>query len=159
MAYTQEQREYNKNYYQKHKEERKEYERKWRTEHKEQRKETQRRWYEENKEHHKELQKKWREEHKGYFKVWYQENKEYHKECILMYRYNITMEEYNQLLEDQNNKCRICEEDLKRPHVDHDHTNGKIRGILCHTCNTGLGLLKDSRNILLKAVTYLDKSC
>lgn len=136
------------------KEEYRAYLKKWREEHKG----YFAKWYQDNKEHVKECSRKWREEHKGYYATWYENNKEHRKEYFLKRTYNLTMEEYNQLLENQNNKCRICDENLRRPHVDHDHSNGKIRGILCHTCNSGLGLLRDSRELLCNAITYLDKS-
>ncbi len=66
---------------------------------------------------------------------------------------------YNALMEQQNGGCRICG---KRPnpkhrafHVDHDHVTGKVRGILCKTCNTALGMLGDSVAGLMRAVEYL----
>lgn len=73
--------------------------------------------------------------------------------------YGITLKDYNLLLEKQNHKCAICESDNAGGrgvfHVDHDHETGKIRGLLCHKCNTGIGLLDDNIKILSKAINYL----
>ena len=84
-------------------------------------------------------------------------------------KYGITLDQYNDLLEKQGGKCAICgitrEEcnDKRALPVDHDHeccpgvvTCGKcVRGILCHSCNRGVGLLKDSPKNLIKAAEYL----
>lgn len=73
--------------------------------------------------------------------------------------YGITPEEYNEILRSQGNKCAICgmtpEENGKNLSVDHDHKTGKVRGLLCHKCNTGLGALGDYLDILWSTVTYL----
>ncbi len=76
----------------------------------------------------------------------------------------MTLEEYEQMLIDQDYKCKICKnmEDayhqhgkLKRLSIDHDHSTGKIRGLLCTRCNTAIGLLKDSIGLLESAIKYL----
>ena len=67
-------------------------------------------------------------------------------------------EEYNRLLEEQNNICAICEgvnKDGKQLFVDHNHRTGKIRGVLCRKCNMGLGYFNDNKELLIKAVKYL----
>jgi hypothetical protein len=74
--------------------------------------------------------------------------------------FNITLEEYNALSIKQNHKCAICKEEEiyyrnKVLCVDHDHTTGKIRGLLCNRCNRSIGLLKDSIEILENAIKYL----
>lgn len=56
----------------------------------------------------------------------------------------------------QNETCPICKEPLpKVPHVDHSHVTGVVRGLLCRSCNTGLGLFRDSPQVLMAAATYL----
>lgn len=79
----------------------------------------------------------------------------------LMSAYGITLEEYDELLVLQEGICKICGTDTPghkgRFHVDHNHKTGKIRGLLCHACNTGIGLLKDSTEILAKAIIYLEE--
>lgn len=73
--------------------------------------------------------------------------------------YNVTEEEYHAMLEEQNKRCAICDvhQDActKGFCVDHDHTNHLIRKLLCHHCNTAIGLLKDSPIIVQKALRYL----
>lgn len=81
--------------------------------------------------------------------------------------YNITIEDFNKLIDNQGNKCQICGRDFNDkiiPVVDHDHTCcntplrscGKcIRGLLCHHCNRGIGFLLDDVDIVENAITYL----
>lgn len=76
--------------------------------------------------------------------------------------FGITIEEFNKILESQNNVCAIChvEKSMGRGtfHVDHDHSTGLIRGLLCSKCNLLLGKAKDSVEILQKAITYLNEN-
>lgn len=73
--------------------------------------------------------------------------------------YDITLADYDVMLEAQGNGCAICgrtpEEDGKRLAVDHDHENGKVRGLLCSWCNRGIGLLQDSPVLLRSAANYI----
>ncbi len=92
-------------------------------------------------------------------------NPEVWKRRYLMRVYNITLEEYNAVLERQGGVCAICgrEEEIKNPAakkqsslaVDHCHETGKIRGLLCFKCNTGIGALGDTVESLEKALAYL----
>lgn len=52
--------------------------------------------------------------------------------------------------------CAICGDTKESLYVDHDHNTGKVRGMLCPQCNTGLGQLRDSEDILKKALRYLE---
>jgi deoxycytidylate deaminase len=76
-----------------------------------------------------------------------------------LYKYGISNEQYNTILADQNDVCAICKkpESEKRKYlsVDHDHKSGIIRGLLCAKCNRGLGLFKDSRESVIRAISYL----
>ena len=74
--------------------------------------------------------------------------------------YGITPEQYELMLERQSGKCAICA--AKKPggrtklfFIDHCHTKGHIRGLLCMRCNTGLGLFFDNPKFLSNAATYL----
>jgi len=76
--------------------------------------------------------------------------------------YNITLEEYTLKLKEQNNKCKICcsENSFDRYGVlavDHCHTTGNIRGLLCYKCNVGLGNFNDNQELLKKAINYLEQ--
>ncbi len=75
--------------------------------------------------------------------------------------YGMTLEQFNNLLWDQGTGCAVCgSKDPKgqgRFHVDHCHTTGRVRGLLCHHCNLGIGNLKDSIEILDKAKAYLQR--
>lgn len=78
--------------------------------------------------------------------------------------YNITLLQFNELLSSQNNKCAICQKIFvlgkatTGPQVDHCHTTGKVRGLLCFDCNTSIGKFKDSPMLCLRAAAYLHKS-
>lgn len=60
----------------------------------------------------------------------------------------------------QEGMCDICNSTFvpwTKFHIDHCHATGKVRGLLCHNCNIGLGNFKDSKESLSKAIKYLDK--
>ena len=75
--------------------------------------------------------------------------------------YGMTPEQYAQLLESQGGGCAICGNrenfrgNQKMHHVDHDHVAGRVRGILCAKCNSGLGFFDDDETKLTKAIVYL----
>ena len=84
----------------------------------------------------------------------------------LKYNYGLSLEDYNFLLEKQDNKCAICEcnefenrwtnKNNKLPFVvDHCHTTNKVRGLLCDNCNLMIGHAKDNIETLTKAIKYL----
>ena len=81
----------------------------------------------------------------------------------LLKRYGITTAEYNTLSDQQGHCCKICGNSASQGRarsrflsVDHCHTTGTIRGLLCQKCNTGIGLLGDTHTSLLKALEYLE---
>lgn len=70
--------------------------------------------------------------------------------------YGISSIEFDNLMKKQNNQCVICFNILDNSaHIDHCHKSGKVRGLLCHNCNVGLGFFKDSIESLTAAITYL----
>ena len=74
--------------------------------------------------------------------------------------YGITEEDYTKLFVSQEGKCAICFSDIafrsRSTHIDHNHETGKVRGLLCHHCNTALGLFKENTATLREAVNYLN---
>jgi hypothetical protein len=75
----------------------------------------------------------------------------------LRYAYGITLADERAMREDQGNACAICAIDTKL-HVDHDHGNGQVRGLLCSNCNNGLGRFKDRPEVLEMAAAYLRRA-
>jgi hypothetical protein len=69
-------------------------------------------------------------------------------------RYKITLEEYDAMHDAQGGKCAVCRE-RKAAHVDHDHRTGKVRGLLCFTCNAALGNVRDDPGLLMALIGYL----
>lgn len=90
----------------------------------------------------------------------YYKNKTPAIECNLKRYYGLTLESYNQMFNEQHGCCKICGIHQRfferRFDVDHCHTTKKIRGLLCIKCNRGLGLFQDSKEILKKALDYLE---
>lgn len=80
-------------------------------------------------------------------------------------KFGITLAEYSEMLLAQNGVCAICQKPetqkrdgkVKALAVDHDHDTGVNRGLLCSDCNTGIGKLKEDRDIFVAAIRYLDK--
>jgi hypothetical protein len=74
-------------------------------------------------------------------------------------KYGLTENAYQNLILSQNNLCAICDESSEKSlYIDHDHKTGKVRGLLCSTCNTGLGFFRDDSNLLNKAINYLSSN-
>lgn len=84
---------------------------------------------------------------------------EYEKSLSLR-KFGLTFDEYINLRKTQNDCCAICGESQENLavglNIDHNHVTGKVRGLLCNSCNTALGSFKDSEEILNKAINYLN---
>ena len=66
---------------------------------------------------------------------------------------------YQRLLDEQGGLCATCQRECatgSRLSVDHDHLTGAVRGLLCRTCNSGIGLLKDDPTIMRRAAKYIE---
>lgn len=72
-------------------------------------------------------------------------------------RYKMTPEQYDAMWEAQAKRCALCAKETPRPVIDHCHDTGRVRGILCTQCNTGLGKFGDSPEMLMLAIEYLTK--
>ncbi len=87
----------------------------------------------------------------------------YIREFRLEKQYGITLEQYDQILAAQNGGCAICSTTVPGGSggryfaVDHNHLTGKVRQLLCSSCNTALGYVKDNINTLEKMIDYLKK--
>lgn len=78
--------------------------------------------------------------------------KEYHRKRM----YDLTNEEVDEMLLLQNFGCAICKEQMGDvPDIDHNHETGAVRGLLCRSCNVGLGLFNDDPDTLTNAILYL----
>jgi len=74
--------------------------------------------------------------------------------------FKIKPEIYEQMVIDHDNKCAICHKECitgKNLSIDHDHETGEVRGLLCQSCNLGLGKFYDSIELLERAVSYLSR--
>ena len=73
--------------------------------------------------------------------------------------YGITLDQWNQMFEDQEKRCAICRSDTPSPprhwETDHNHKTNKVRGVLCGKCNSILGYADDNPAVLINAAMYL----
>jgi len=111
-----------------------------------------------NPEYMKEYRKKNRAQIAEYQKRWASSNPDKIKKYRLKYYYNISETEYDSLLEKSNFACELCKSADRQLHVDHCHTTGKVRGILCFTCNLALGKLGDTTESITRVLRYLEKN-
>ena len=80
---------------------------------------------------------------------------------LLLHKYGMTLDQFNEMLKAQEFKCKICKTTdpgrvkINRMSVDHDHETGQVRALTCHHCNTGLGAFQDSPTLLEEAAAYL----
>lgn len=115
----------------------------------------------------REYYRKHKPEFRARAKRWQQEHPERYaavsRECYLRRVYGMKQTEYHTLLEKQGGGCAICKKP-PRPgkrgmlHVDHDHQTGAVRGLLCQSCNHGIGNFLDSVDLLACAAAYLTLS-
>lgn len=110
-----------------------------------------------------EFNHKTREGRNAYLRAYRQASPVIEKARSLRADFGISLDAYNAMFAAQGGVCAICSQPethkrngkLKALAVDHDHGTGKIRGLLCSDCNTGIGKLKDSVNVLFNAIEYL----
>ena len=102
-----------------------------------------RQWYASNPQKEKDRIEAWHSSHPGY---------------LIKKKYGLSIEQLNAIIQVQDDKCPICQTPLAtvgQQCIDHDHVTGFNRGVLCHNCNIGLGMFRDSIDSLLRAVRYL----
>lgn len=108
-----------------------------------------------------EYQKEWREKNPDKVLAHYKNGHAKKRIASRLARYGITDEQYQQKLQEQEGVCAICGADKpgrnhENMHVDHNHSTGEVRGLLCDLCNRGLGYFKDNNQLLRKAAAYLE---
>lgn len=105
------------------------------------------------------------------YKKEYQDKKERHGKLYSLHKqckmHKMELQDYFDMVTAQDNKCAICgneetricgvSKDVNRLCIDHCHTTKKVRSLLCHSCNTGIGKFKESEELLMKAIEYLRK--
>lgn len=72
--------------------------------------------------------------------------------------YGITQAIYLRMKKEQNSQCLICKLKKRPLVIDHCHSSNKVRGLLCRSCNQGLGLMKDNPRLLRDAIAYLERT-
>jgi len=125
-------------------------------------------WYEKNKNNWHQIERR-RAKHRKYKdknKAWLKANpdkaKLYDRKKFLAAKYNMTIAEHEGMLAAQGFVCAACgspsPNSKKGWSTDHCHKTGRVRGILCHHCNVGIGHAKDSVETLYSWIVYLKKS-
>jgi hypothetical protein len=105
----------------------------------------------------REYTKRWRDKNKSYWREYYKKNKEKIGSTKRRRLYGITDDVFLTMIEAQHGVCLICESPInaKTAHVDHCHSKGHVRGLLCKRCNFLLGQAKENIETLIKASEYL----
>jgi hypothetical protein len=102
---------------------------------------------------------KLKEQRRRYQKNRRERDPDYERNKSLKKKYGLSAFQFDELLAAQNNRCALCSTDVPGGvgtfHVDHCHDTGRVRGLLCMDCNTGIGKLKDSPELLSRAIDYL----
>lgn len=147
------------------KEERNEYNRLWRLKHPEKMKQYSIKYAGRYSDQQREYRQKQRAKYKEYAVRYRKENPEkcsrYRRKYDLKRKYGMTLEEYEHRFQEQHGLCDICGEsqkNLKRQlHVDHNHTTGNPRGLLCSNCNHSVGCFERDPLFFDKIKKYLEK--
>lgn len=100
------------------------------------------------------------EAHRAASRQWHTDHPGRQRAAKIQHKYGITPAQHADMFLRQNGCCAICRNEFgaKREHIDHDHANGAIRGLLCSGCNTGLGHFKDDTGFLAAAIEYLRRA-
>lgn len=88
-------------------------------------------------------------------------NPEYQQDSNLRRLYGIGLADYRKMWEEQEGKCYTCQQECpsgRNLAVDHNHTTGEVRGLLCADCNRAIGLFKDDPARLRRAADYLERN-
>lgn len=92
--------------------------------------------------------------------VWRQKNPRASSDYYRQKRMGVSPSQYDEIVARQGNICAICDKEFGKgrmgKHLDHDHVSGKVRELLCGSCNVGLGAFEDNPNSLRMAALYLE---
>jgi hypothetical protein len=112
--------------------------------------------------------KKYWEQRKITDKLHYERTRQHHidlRKIHVLKKFGLTVENYKNLIKQQENKCAICGNEetalnQRKTHVkplaiDHDHVTGKVRALLCGKCNAGIGMFRESEELLQSAINYI----
>lgn len=93
----------------------------------------------------------------GRAKAYYHAHKDKYRDWFMRRTYGITLATYEELLRQQNGGCAVCHKKPQKRHldIDHCHKSGKVRGLLCASCNTALGHLQENATFFKAALVYL----
>lgn len=129
----------------------KEYDKEWKRLNPDKVRATARRYYERHKEQRHAKAKQWRVNNRDKVRV----NNHIYK----LRAYGLTVEQYDQMMQDQGGGCAICglkEKRGTRLHVDHVHDTGKVRGLLCTNHNVAIGMLQDNVELIKRVIAYIE---
>lgn len=73
----------------------------------------------------------------------------------LKHFYGLSHDQFDRMLQEQGGCCKVCKKTCSKLCVDHCHATGRVRGLLCKPCNTGIGALYESEEVMLAAIQYL----
>jgi hypothetical protein len=127
---------------------------------------------EDKRKYHREYQRKYRlrnsPQEREYQKKYRDNNKDKRKNGMLKLRFDLTLEEYNLMLDSQGGVCKICSmpettrknnsDEVRMLCVDHDHNTGKVRGLLCNKCNKALGHYEATKPRTQEFEKYLEEA-
>ena len=92
-------------------------------------------------------------------RTWVKKNPEKRRAHNRKYNFGLTAEEFAGMLDRQSNACAICRRPfVSTPHVDHCHKTNVIRGLLCGTCNRGIGMFEETAKWLTNAAFYVKRN-
>lgn len=115
--------------------------------------ETRSTWAKRHPEKKKAITRRWAKAHPEQSRDWHRAHPEMKSAANRKRRYGVTAEEYAQLLAAQGGVCQLCRKETPLC-IDHEHTTGTVRGLLCKTCNAGLGMFHDDSALLHRAADY-----
>jgi len=115
-------------------------------------------WYNQRYQSNPEFREKRKQHFSKFYEEKYPSRREQHSNARLLYKYGLTVEDFEKLSIAQDHLCAICRQPprgKKRLSVDHCHETMAIRGLLCDPCNTGLGMFREDPMLLHSAIAYL----